>query len=234
MTTPAPHNDDVAAFPPGLGFRSGDRGTHTSRSISLRDLESLLAAVPAGAPREAYREAVVDHNVLSKRTVSNRRLIFQRLSEFYALDEAVLVFRTMRRLWEADASSLPLLACLLANARDPLLRLTSSAVLKAANGDRVPKSALADAVLAGAPGRFNAGILDKVARNAGASWTYSGHLTGHVTKTRSRAAASPASAAYALLLGYLTGRRGAYLLDTFWTKLLDTSSSELADLAFAA
>jgi len=32
-----------------LGFRDGDRGTHSSRTLMLRELELLLDATPAGA-----------------------------------------------------------------------------------------------------------------------------------------------------------------------------------------
>ena len=74
----------VAGLPPHLaslwGFRSGERGTHTSRTIMLDELSLLLAAVPgAAASRRDYTEAVLDGNCLGKRTAATRKLSLQEL-----------------------------------------------------------------------------------------------------------------------------------------------------------
>jgi hypothetical protein len=42
------------------------------------------------------------------------------------------------------------------------------------------------------------------------------------------------AAAYAVLLGYLTGLRGRLALDTAWTRMLDRTPGEVADLAAEA
>ena len=62
-------NGDLAA----LGFRVADSGPHTSKTLMLQELETLLAVVPAEAPAKAYRAAVVEENVLGKRTLSTRK-----------------------------------------------------------------------------------------------------------------------------------------------------------------
>ena len=49
------------------GFRSGDRGTHTSRTIMLDELSQLLDAVSSDAGRQEYAEPVTDDNCLGKR-----------------------------------------------------------------------------------------------------------------------------------------------------------------------
>ena len=101
------------------GFRSGDRGTHTSRTIMLDEFSNLLDAVPGKAIRNDYADAVVVHNCLGKRTAATRRLSFQRLTELYALKPQVILFRVLRDLWGRNETSRPLLALLLALARDP-------------------------------------------------------------------------------------------------------------------
>ena len=62
------------------GFRSGDRGTHTSRTIMLDELSQLLVAVPGEARRQDYAEAVTHDNCLGKRTAATRQLSLQRHS----------------------------------------------------------------------------------------------------------------------------------------------------------
>ena len=78
--------------------------------------------------------AIVEGNALGKKTESTRKLSAQRLSELYALDEAVPLFRLLRELWPIDEPGRPMLAFLCASARDPLLRMTAKPVLKARRG----------------------------------------------------------------------------------------------------
>ena len=107
---PLASTEDLAA----AGFRCGDKGTQTSRTIMLAEIGELLEAVPASAGREAYGAAIVDENVLGKQTLSTRRLTKQRLSELYGLDPRFPIFRVFRRLWPIDAAGRPLLAMLVA------------------------------------------------------------------------------------------------------------------------
>ena len=221
-------------FPSRFGFRSGARGTHTSRTIMLHDLETLLAAVPKGAINAEYRQAITNENVLGKKTVATRRLSRQRLSELYGLDGGIPLFRLLRFFWRHDREGRPILALLCAAARDPLLRTTAAVVLAAPVGDIVPKDSLAEVVQAEAPGRFNPSTLDKIARNAASSWTQAGHLQGHRIKHRARPKATVATVAYALVLGYLAGASGQLLLSTFWTRMLDLPADRLKTLAAEA
>ncbi len=222
------------SLPESFGFRSGDRGTHTSRTMMLAELTELLASQPADAAAADYRRAIVAGNVLAKRTESTRTLTAQRMSELYALDPRVPVFRVLRRLWDADAAGRPLLACLCANARDPLLRMTAEPVLVAMPEKQVTKQELAEVVARQTGDRFNLNTIDKIARNAASSWTQSGHLQGRSVKTRRHPVATPATVAYALVLGRFCGARGQALFDSYWTALLDLSPDRLDALAFEA
>jgi hypothetical protein len=238
VATPRTDNPEgdrlLLELPAKFGFHSGAKGTHTSRTIMLADLETLLASVEGEASNADYRRVITEDNVLGKKTVSTRRLSGQRLTELYGLDADVTLFRILRRLWQSDSASRPLLAILCAAARDPLLRLTASAVLSARQGEIVSKETLEETIELGAPGRFNPSILNKIARNAASSWTQSGHLRGRRVKERIRPNATPAAAAYALVLGYLAGSSGQLLFSTFWTRLLDLPVDELTRLAVAA
>ena len=195
--------------------------------MMLSELASVLEAISVGASQADYRAAITEENVLAKKTASNRRLTAQRLSEVYGLDAAVHLFRHLRFFWELDEKGRPLLACLCANARDPLLRMTASRVLSACVGEVVTSADLEEAVEASAPRRFNPPTQNKIARNALSSWTQSGHLEGRRPKKRCHPVITPANTAYALLLGYLSGSRGPMLFDTFWTGLLDAPTEEL-------
>lgn len=108
------------------GFHCGECGTHTSRTIMLEELSHVLDATPGMASRGDYADAVMEHNCIGKRTAATRKLSHQRLTELYGLDARVVLFRVLRDFGE---TSRPLLALLLALARDPLLRATARAVV---------------------------------------------------------------------------------------------------------
>lgn len=228
----------IAGLTPGQsalwGFRCGERGTHTSRTIMLDDLSNLLDAVPGDAVRDDYAHEVMTHNCLGKRTVATRKISLQRLTELYALDPRVILFRVLKDLWVGNETSRPLLALLLALARDPLLRASASAVVRTPYGNEFARQSMKDALADAVGDRLNAATLDKVVRNASSSWTQAGHFRGRGRKIRQRVEATPAATTFTLLLGFALGRRGRMLFETPWTAVLDTSPDGLIDLAFDA
>ena len=217
-----------------VGFRFGDTGTHTSRTIMLAELSNALRVCKPQATRADYVAAVVDENCLGKHTQSTRKTTLQRLTELYALDEKVTLFRTARHFWYADEKAHGLIALLLSLARDPLLRATAPAVLALASGDEIARQKFTDAIRDAVSGRLNDATLDKVVRNAASSWTQSGHLDGRSRKRRLAVTPTPGAVAFALLLGYLLGVRGQGLFETLFARLLDRDVTELSLMAMEA
>ena len=223
-----------------LGVTSGmvsdqvSGGTHTSRTIQLPGLRVLLAAVPAHAESAQYKDAVVEQNVLGKKTLNSRQRSYRYLRELYGLDPCILLFRALRDLWEADAKAQPLLAMLCSLARDPALRATAPAVLPLPQGEAVTADDLARALMDRYPGTYSDAVANKVGRNAASSWTQSGHLAGRTGKTCARAACRPAAVAYALLLGRLDGAVGEGLFTTFWAQVLDVPRTVVLEQAMTA
>ena len=229
---------DLAGMPPGraasIGYRMGERGTHTSRTIMLEEISQLMGGVPGRATPTEYANAVIEGNCLSKRTNANRAISLQHLKELYALDADLLLFRVFRDTWADHAPSRPLLALLLSLARDPLLRTTASAIVPLAAGDELVRQPVRDAVARVVGRRLNESTLDKVIRNALSSWTQSGHLHGWSRKIRQSVTATPAATAFALLVAYGAGRRGQRLFGSPWVAVLDTDPTHLLELALDA
>lgn len=213
-----------------FGIKQGDRGAHTSRTMMLAELDTLFVASSIAACREDLRRLVVEDNVLGKKTGSNRRIAFKRLSELYGLDPKIPLYRVLRALW-SDIRSFPLLALLSAVARDPLLRVTMPVILTATPGQVIGKTDFEVVLHDGAGSRLNEAMIAKVARYTGSTWTQSGHLSGHVKKVRARSVATPHTVAFALLLGRVEGRHGAALFESDWMRLQDSSPQEVRLLA---
>ena len=74
----------------------------------LDELSHLLDAVPRDSVRDDYVQAVMALNCLGKRTAATRALSLQRLTELYALDPRVILFRVLRDLWVRNETSRPL------------------------------------------------------------------------------------------------------------------------------
>ena len=74
------------SLPLKFGFRSGNKGTHTSRTIMLDELSTLLDSAPSDAGRDDFLAAIIDHNALGKQTAATRKLTAQRLTELYILE----------------------------------------------------------------------------------------------------------------------------------------------------
>jgi len=216
-----------------IGFRDGFRGSHSSRTMMLAELQTLLSNTPADASREVYREAVVGENLLGKPTLSARQLTAQKLIELYGLDPGISLFRFLRYYWPLELEAQPQIALLAALARDPLLRTSVEVVLETAPETEVTAQAVEQAIAAQNPHRFSEKTLSSIVRNIRSTWTQSGHLSGyrHRQKFRTVVKATPASTAYAIAVGYLEGHRGQLLLETKWVKVLDLNSSSAKQMA---
>jgi len=221
-------------FPGSAGFLTNTGTTHASRTLMLKDLRLLLAACDQGADIDAYRAAVVDKNVLMKSTMSTRRHSFRSLRELYGLSPQLLIFSSMRELWNVDESSQPLLALLGAAARDHILRATVDLIISTPKDNEVTPDMFRQAVSGKLPATYQQATLSRIGRNTVSSWQQSGHLKGRLKKVRSQAHCTPATAAYALLLSYLSGAEGNAQFRNLFVQLLDVQEHEVRRHAIAA
>lgn len=84
----------------------------------VAELTDLLAIAPETTTRAEFARVIVEENALGKATLATRKLTAQRLAELYGLDDSIPLFRLLRGLWKLDPDARPLLATLVALARD--------------------------------------------------------------------------------------------------------------------
>jgi hypothetical protein len=214
-----------------LGFRDGDRGLHTGRSMMYADIERLLDASRPDAGLEEFKRLAVEDNVLGKRTAITREHTRRKLKALYGLDPSIPVYRVMRQLWELDHDGRPLLALLCCAARDPLLRRLAPEILSAKPGAPTVASDVVTMIERMMPGRFSESSTSSLATHVLTSLTVAGHVEGRGKKTRARATPTPGSTAYALFLGFLEGARAQQLYHTEWAALLDVKPGRIDELA---
>jgi len=215
-----------------LGFSFGRGGAHSSRTMMLEELKSLLSYVDrVDAQKEDYLRAIDDENCLGKRSAKTRILTYRHLVDLYSLDPSNILFRALLYFWNRDVSGQPLLALLCTYARDPVFRSTASFILTFPEGGAVSREALEEFIEDIEPGRFSKATLKSTAQNINSTWTKSGHLQGRARKIRTVAMPTAGSVSYALLMGYLSGVRGQSLFRSEYIELLDCSFEKAIDLA---
>jgi hypothetical protein len=223
-----PDQKQLARF----GFRFERGGTHSSRTMMLDELTALLDYVNrADATKADYLHAIEEDNCLGKRSGKTRRLTYRHLAELYSFDTDHLLFRALLYFWHRDEEGRPMLALLTTYVRDSIFRASAAMILKVPEGSVITRDSVEEQIDSLEPGRFSKATLKSTAQNINASWTKSGHLAGRVKKVRHRATPTAGSAAYALLLGYLTGARGQNLFITEYARLLDCSKEQVIELA---
>lgn len=62
----------------------------------LDELSTLLDSLSPDAGRPDYLTAIIENNALGKQTAATRKLTAQRLTELYALESSVPLFRVLR------------------------------------------------------------------------------------------------------------------------------------------
>jgi hypothetical protein len=218
-----------------FGFSFDRGGAHLARSMMLEDLRRLLGqSTSVAATREDFTQSILGDNCLGKRSASARMLSLRHLRSLYGLDPGIPLFRALRYFWDRDPEAQPLLAFLLATARDSILRHATPFILSLPSGQSLVRSELEASIEAREAGRFSKSTLQSAVRNIAATWTQSGHLQGRSHKLRNAAKPTPGSVAFALLMGYIRGERGERLFQTPSVKLLDCSAENAVQLAETA
>ena len=203
------------------GFITSSLGAHLARTIMVEELGYLFLACAPASDTSDYHTAIVENNVLLKKTAGTRVESYRRLRQLYGLSPSVFIFKIMRELWDTTESGRPLLALLCALARDPVLRCTTDLIIETPDDGKLTAKSFEAVIEKNFPGRLNPKTLASTGRNVASSWAQSGHLKGATEKTRSLVKADPIVIAYALLLAYLTGTRGDALFESDWLKILD-------------
>lgn len=200
----------------------------------LSEIARCLDLVSPEAGRADYLSAIVERNILGKRTEATRRESFRRLRELYSLDPATPLFGVLRSLDAGDPTARPLLALLIVTARDPLLRATIPTVLGAHEGDSLGAEDFDAALEQAFPRHLKEKTRAATARHIASSWSQSGHLCGRSDKKRTRVSPRPATITLALLMGTLQEVRGPELFTTDWCRILDLNADQARTLATQA
>lgn len=194
--------------------------------MDLDDSKSLLIG--------DYKSAVIERNVLGKKTAATRKETFKHLKELYLLSDAFKLFHAYRILMLMDPESAPLLSLLTAWSRDPLLRASTEVVHDLRKGESLRTGKMQSILQLAFPGTQSLSTVHAAASRVASTWTQSGHLSGRVRKVRQVAQPRPAALTLALYLAHATRIDGERLFSSLWCRLLDLSASPAREMAARA
>lgn len=217
-----------------FGFRFGQNGVHSARTMMLSELDQLIDHCSASAAKAELQAAVVEHNILAKPSLKARQLTWRHLSDLYSFNTDLAIWRAFISLWATDAQARPLLALTMALARDTLLRASQNYILPLAIGSTLRRETVEEWMEALYPNRFSAASKRSFAQNLNGSWTNAGYLTGRQAKVRSKPLVKPANIAFCLFLGHLEGLSGQRLFSSSWMQLLPGTVDEHTELCHQA
>ncbi len=200
---------------------------HTSRTIMFSELSQVMSHGIEGVD---FND-IFNSNVSNK--LSNRNLVKtnQYLKQLYGFERDDLSFRCFTHYWSlADNEKKSILALLFALSNDFLLRESIAVVVNTKVGERVAVESFDDTIEKYHPGSYSVNTRRSAAQNVASSWKQAGYIQGKVKNIRVQPAHDYYTVAFALLLSYLHGDRGDYILLSKWVKALALNTEELRDV----
>ena len=219
---------DLKTVKEKLGFRFGNSGVHTSRTMMLSDLEVVMKELQDKSAHQELARIIREENVLGKRTSVTRGISLQKLRSLYGLNDALPLFRVFRELWTIEKS--PVLASLLARARDPLFDSSYETIASLLPGNSVGAPDFETDLRDWWGAVYQEKTLKSALRNVSSSWSQAGYLEGLPEKRRIHPVVNKTALTLALWIGYVDGFRDQRLLESRWVRSLETDEDRLETL----
>jgi len=205
--------------------------SHTMRTIMFAEMSRVMNA---GVTEELIHK-VIEENITNKKTKSNILKTQKTITSLYSFDFEYPQFRVLHYFWNVvDEKLKPLLAFLFAYGRDYLLFESTDVVLTTPIGEKVPTSKLEENLEKYHPNHYSENTRRSIAQNIASSWKQSGYITGKVKNIRTKTSPDYYIVTFSLILAYLDGIRGDFLLAGKWVKVLDITESQVRELAIEA
>lgn len=167
-------------------------------------------------------------SVFGKNTRTNQDKTRRYLKRLYTFDTQYVPFAGFRHFWQlAKPDERPLLTLLYALTQDYLLIDSLDIILQTPAGNRLLPQTLEIALERKHPNFYTIITKEAVARRIISSYKQAGYLSGKVKNVRVPINPSHRTVAFALLLAYLNGDRGTYLLQSRWVRALELTGADL-------
>jgi len=200
---------------------------HTSRTMMFSELSQVMNHGVEGGD---FNE-VLNSNVSNKLSNTNLIKTNQYLKHLYGFNNEDLLFRCFKHYWTlVNNEKKSILALLFALSNDYLLRESIDIVINTKVGEKVAIEKFDENIEKYHQGKYSDNTRRSAAQNVASSWKQAGYIQGKVKNIRVQPIHDYYTVAFALLLSYLHGNRGDYILLSKWIKALSLNAEELRGL----
>jgi hypothetical protein len=208
-----------------------DKTIHTSRTIMFSELSKVMNY---GISQGTFADSFTD-NVAGKLSKSNQAKTSRYLKQLYGFDMTDPFFSSFTWFWRnAAEQEHSIIAHLYAIRSDYLLSESIEVVQTIPLGNKASIDLFVNNLEKYHPNRFTPATLLSVAQNIASSWKQAGFIVGKMKNIRTQPEIGFWSVTYALLLGYLEGLRGEFLLGSKYVRTLGLMSQKVRDLVTEA
>lgn len=200
---------------------------HTSRTIMFSELTKMMWY---GVNQNSFENAFSD-NVAGKLSKSSQQKTNRYLKQLYGFDMSDSYFASFFWYWKnADETDRPLIALLYAIRNDFHLAESIEVLNSTPVGEKVIIEELEKNITHRHQDRYSPATLRSLAQNIASSWKQAGFILGKVKNIRVEPDISFWVVSFALLLGYIEGKRGDFLLGSKYVKSLNLPDSKIRSL----
>jgi hypothetical protein len=204
---------------------------HTARTIMFHELSKVM---DFSVELDNYFDSM-SNNVFGKKSQNGIKQTSNFLTQLYSFDSSSPKFKAFKYFWmECDDNEKMLITLISALGNDYLLQESISVIANCKIGDKTAIELLMDNIEKYHSRRFTEKTLRSVAQNIASSWKQAGFITGKVKNIRSQPQITYKVIAFAMLLSFLDGERGDFIMHSKCVNALCLSETKLRELAVEA
>lgn len=208
-----------------------EKTVHTGRTIMFKELQKVMNH---GLDNDDYVDAI-KQNVFNKATKSGVSYTAKFLRRLYDFDMSLPTFKAFKHFWHiADEREKPLLAIIYAIGSDYQLKNSIPVINNTEIGEKVTVESIESNIENLDPKKYTSNTLRSMAQNIASSWKQAGFITGKVKNIRTKPDINYLVLTFALLMAYLNGLRGDFILTSDWVKALTLDERTIRSLAIEA
>jgi len=194
----------------------------------------LRKVMDHGLDNDDYIDAL-KQNVFNKATKSGISYTSLYLKKLYDFDISQPAFKAFKHFWKiSNDHERPILAFLYAITNDYLLRESIPIIINTELGKKTTVESFEENIENFFPQKYSVNTRRSMAQNIASSWKQAGFITGKVKNIRTQPEINYLVVTFALLLAYLNGLRGDFILKSDWVKALSLDERTVRYLAIEA
>jgi hypothetical protein len=204
---------------------------HSSRTMMFAELEKVM---DYSGDNGNFLEAL-SQNVTGKKSSSGIEKTATYLKSLYKFDLHYPPFVVLKYFWKtAEPNEKPLIAFVYAITQDDLLSESIEVLKRVKTGEKVSIELFESMIEKYHPNQYSENTRKSMAQNIASSWKQAGFITGKVRNIRTQPFASYKVVAFAMLLSFLDGERGDFIMHSKSVESLCLNESKLREMAVEA